>query len=184
MSDSLRSIKECGHLILQELPRRHLQRQRHAALPGRPGRQSRQPAPRQLAGQLPQRLPRRPHAVCRLPDDQRPLDGCPPQYEPLPLGTGRQRQWPAGLRRRPGRRQFHHLILYDDFNFSGRTLQLTGPAPDLRAYNFDRRTSSLRVQGNWYVCSGINYTGECTKVAGAFNASGKWNDRISSARPY
>ena len=79
---------------------------------------------------------------------------------------------------------FTTLILYDDFNFSGRTLQLTGPAPDLRAYNFDRRTSSLRVQGNWYVCSGVNYTGECTKVAGAFNTSGKWNDRISSARPY
>jgi len=79
---------------------------------------------------------------------------------------------------------FTTLILYDDINFSGRTLQLTGPAPDLRVYNFDRRTSSLRVQGNWYVCSGINYTGECTKVAGAFNTSGKWNDRISSARPY
>jgi hypothetical protein len=79
---------------------------------------------------------------------------------------------------------FTTLILYDDFNFSGRTLQLTGPAPDLRAYNFDRRTSSMRVQGTWYVCSGVNYTGECTKVAGAFNANGKWNDRISSARPY
>jgi beta/gamma crystallin/CVNH domain-containing protein len=79
---------------------------------------------------------------------------------------------------------FTTLILYEDFNFSGRTLQLTGPAPDLRYYNFDRRTSSLRVQGSWYVCSGINYTGECTKVAGAFNANGKWNDRISSARPY
>ena len=42
-------------------------------------------------------------------------------------------------------------------------LQFTAPAPDLRVYNFDRRTSSLRVQGNWYVCSGINYTGECTE---------------------
>jgi hypothetical protein len=52
-----------------------------------------------------------------------------------------------------------------------------------RAYSFDRRTSSLRVQGNWYFCSGINYTGECTKVTGAFNANGKWNDCISSARP-
>jgi hypothetical protein len=84
----------------------------------------------------------------------------------------------------PGGGNFTTLILYDDFNFSGRTLQLTGPVPDLRPYNFDRRTSSLRVQGNWYVCSGVNYTGECTKVTGAFNANGKWNDRISSARPY
>lgn len=84
----------------------------------------------------------------------------------------------------PGGGNFTTLILYDDFNFSGRTLQLTGPAPDLRTYNFAGRTSSLRVQGNWYVCSGVNYTGECTKVTGAFNANGKWNDRISSARPY
>jgi hypothetical protein len=83
----------------------------------------------------------------------------------------------------PGGGNFTTLILYENFNFSGRTLQLTGPAPDLRAYNFDRRTSSLRVQGTWYVCSGINYTGECSKVGGAFNANGKWNDRISSARP-
>jgi hypothetical protein len=78
---------------------------------------------------------------------------------------------------------YSSLILYQDFNFSGRTLQLTGSAPDLRVFNFDRRASSLRVRGSWYVCSGINYTGECSKVAGAFNANGKWNDRISSARP-
>ena len=79
---------------------------------------------------------------------------------------------------------FSTLILYEGYNFSGRTLQLTGPAPDLRAYNFDGRTSSLRVQGNWIVCSGPNYTGECSKVAGAFNANAKWNNRISSAKPY
>jgi hypothetical protein len=84
----------------------------------------------------------------------------------------------------PGGGNFTTLILYDGFSFSGRTLQLTGPTPDLRVFNFDRRASSLRVQGNWYVCSGVNYTGECSKVAGAFNANSKWNDRISSARPY
>jgi hypothetical protein len=39
------------------------------------------------------------------------------------------------------------------------------------------------VQGTWYVCSGVNYTGECSKVAGAFNTKDKWNDRIYSARP-
>jgi len=33
---------------------------------------------------------------------------------------------------------FTTLILFENFNFSGRTLQLTGPAPDLRAFNFDR----------------------------------------------
>jgi len=79
---------------------------------------------------------------------------------------------------------FSTLILYEGPNFSGRTLQLTGPAPDLRAYNFNGRTSSLRVQGNWIVCSGINYTGECSKVAGNFNTNAKWNNRISSAKPY
>jgi len=31
------------------------------------------------------------------------------------------------------------------------------------------------------VCSGINYTGECTKVTGAFNANGNWNARTSGA---
>jgi hypothetical protein len=75
------------------------------------------------------------------------------------------------------------LTLYQNFNFSGRTLQLTGPAPDLRDYNFDDRASSLRVEGPWYVCSNINYSGDCTKVSGTFNLSSKWNKRISSARP-
>jgi hypothetical protein len=75
------------------------------------------------------------------------------------------------------------LTLYQNFNFSGRTLQLTGPAPDLRDYNFDDRASSLRVEGPWYVCSNINYSGDCTTVSGTFNLSSKWNKRISSARP-
>jgi hypothetical protein len=78
---------------------------------------------------------------------------------------------------------YSSLTLFENFDFNGRSLQLTGPAPDLRAFQFDRRTSSLRVQGTWYVCSGVNYTGECSKVAGAFNTKSKWNDRIFSARP-
>jgi hypothetical protein len=78
---------------------------------------------------------------------------------------------------------YSSLTLYENFDFDGRNLQLTGPVPDLRALNFDRRASSLRVQGTWYVCTGVNYTGECSKVAGAFNAKSKWNDSISSARP-
>jgi len=78
---------------------------------------------------------------------------------------------------------YSSLTLYENFDFDGRNLQLTGPVPDLRALNFDRRASSLRVQGTWYVCSGVNYTGECAKVGGAFNAKPKWNDRIASARP-
>jgi Beta/Gamma crystallin len=78
---------------------------------------------------------------------------------------------------------YSSLTLYENFDFDGRNIQLTGPVPDLRALNFDRRASSLRVQGTWYVCSGVNYTGECSKVAGAFNTKSKWNDRIFSARP-
>jgi hypothetical protein len=128
------------------------------------------------------------HAECqrtngRWTDARLNLSACP--WGPVANDNGRLvcggAGWGGGG---PGGGNFTTLILYDDFNFSGRTLQLTGPAPDLRAYNFAGRTSSLRVQGNWYVCSGVNYTGECTKVAGAFNANGKWNDRISSARPY
>lgn len=122
------------------------------------------------------------HAECqsingRWQDARLNMNACP--WGPVANDNGRLRCGGG-----QGGGNFTTLILYDDFNFSGRTLQLTGPAPDLRVYNFDRRTSSLRVQGNWYVCSGINYTGECTKVAGAFNANGKWNDRISSARLY
>ena len=65
----------------------------------------------------------------------------------------------------------------------GQALRLTGPAPDLRDYNFDDRASSLRVEGKWFVCSGTNYRGECTRVTGSFNVGSKWNKRISSARP-
>ena len=75
------------------------------------------------------------------------------------------------------------LTLYDDANFSGDTLQLTGPTPDLRDYDFDNLASSIRVQGPWYVCTDPNYRGECTSVSGSFNLSSKWNNKISSARP-
>jgi len=125
------------------------------------------------------------HAECRTfsdrwTDARLDMSACP--WGPVANNNGRL-VCGGGPGSGPGGGNFTTLILYENFNFSGRMLQLTGPAPDLRAYYFDRRTSSLRVQGSWYVCSGINYTGECSKVAGAFNASGKWNDRISSARP-
>lgn len=127
------------------------------------------------------------HAECqtinrRWTDARLNMSACP--WGPVVNNNGRLvcgGGWGGGG---PGGGYFTTLILYDGYDFSGRALQLTGPAPDLRAYNWDRRTSSLRVQGNWYVCSGVNYTGECTKVAGAFNANSKWNDRIMSARPY
>src|SRR4030095_12223245 len=35
---------------------------------------------------------------------------------------------------------YSSLTLYENFDFDGRNLQLTGPVPDLRALNFDRRT--------------------------------------------
>jgi hypothetical protein len=122
------------------------------------------------------------HAECRAingrwQDARLNMNACP--WGPVANDNGRLR-----CEGGQGGGNFTTLILYENFNFSGRTLQLTGAAPDLRVFKFDRRTSSLRVQGNWYVCSGLNYTGECSKVAGAFNANGKWNDRISSARPY
>lgn len=75
------------------------------------------------------------------------------------------------------------LTLYTDADFRGNALQLTGPVPDLRDYDFDNQASSLRVQGAWYVCTDINYRGECSSVSGSFNLKSKWNDKISSARP-
>lgn len=75
------------------------------------------------------------------------------------------------------------LTLFSDANFSGESLQLTGPAPDLREYDFSDYASSIRVQGTWYVCTDTNYRGECSAVAGAFNLNSKWNNKISSARP-
>lgn len=75
------------------------------------------------------------------------------------------------------------LTLYADANFVGDALQLTGATPDLRDYDFNDLASSLRVQGPWYVCTDINYRGECSSVSGAFNLSSKWNNKISSARP-
>jgi len=75
------------------------------------------------------------------------------------------------------------LTLYADADFSGDALQLTGAVPDLRDYDFNDLASSIRVQGTWYVCTDINFRGECSPVAGAFNLKSKWNNRISSVRP-
>jgi hypothetical protein len=53
------------------------------------------------------------------------------------------------------------VYLYEDVNYQGACIRLTGSVPDLRAYNLDDAVSSVRVFGRWTVVlyRDLSYTG-------------------------
>jgi hypothetical protein len=95
-----------------------------------------------------------------------------------PVGNNDGRLFCEGTAGGPGR-----ITLYQNSNFSGRSLSFTGPTPDLRLYNFGNVASSLSTQSLWYICTEPDYRGNCTTISGTLNLSPRWNDRISSLRP-
>ena len=77
------------------------------------------------------------------------------------------------------------LELYAGTDYSGRRIELTGPAPDFRRFNFNDRALSLRaVSGEaWEVCYNINYD-DCRVVDGEIPNLARVNlQGISSAKP-
>lgn len=78
------------------------------------------------------------------------------------------------------------IEIYDNIGYSGRRLRLNGAVPNLIAYGFNDRVSSLRVwSGTWQICEHTNFQGRCTTVTGGIPnlVAYGWNDRISSIRP-
>lgn len=57
--------------------------------------------------------------------------------------------------------------LYELPNFEGRSVTITGPAPDLGSWRFNDRAQSARFQGRWRICEHDEFKGRCQDVGGA-----------------
>jgi hypothetical protein len=60
------------------------------------------------------------------------------------------------------------VVVYDEPNFKGRSVTITGATPDLTSVNFDNRVASFTITGggDWVLCESRNYTGRCIRVQG------------------
>src|SRR6185369_4039380 len=54
------------------------------------------------------------------------------------------------------------IVLFDNDGFRGRSLALSGELADLRRSNFNDDPASINVEGgNWEVCTGAYFRGDC-----------------------
>ncbi len=79
------------------------------------------------------------------------------------------------------------IVVYDQPDYKGRALTLTGATPDLKALKFDDKVASLDIQGvgDWVLCEHRNYAGRCVRVqsqAGNLKLL-QLNGRVSSLYP-
>jgi hypothetical protein len=86
------------------------------------------------------------------------------------------------------------IILFENSNFSGKSLTLTGSEPNLESKNFNDKVSSMIVRGGvWDLYEHINYSGAQWEVSnytgvdsdGALRNDVEWhgtNDKISSVK--
>jgi hypothetical protein len=76
------------------------------------------------------------------------------------------------------------VTLYTDDNFGGQSVTLRGATPDLVAFGFNDRTSSVIVRsGTWELCEHAGFQGHCiTLQRGEYRRLQGFNDVVSSAR--
>lgn len=76
------------------------------------------------------------------------------------------------------------VTLYNDDNFGGRSVTLRGATPDLVAFGFNDRTSSVIVRsGTWELCENAGFQGHCiTLQRGEYRRLQGFNDAVSSVR--
>jgi hypothetical protein len=77
------------------------------------------------------------------------------------------------------------VLLFDDGDFSGRSLAVTSPIPALGQRDMGDRVSSADVRrGVWQLCEDTNYRGHCiTLEPGRHHIGGRMHDEASSIRP-
>lgn len=77
------------------------------------------------------------------------------------------------------------VVLYDDGDFSGKSLAVSGPVPSLGQAGMGDRVSSVEVRrGRWQLCRDSGYQGTCiTLEPGRHHLSGEMHDEASSIRP-
>jgi hypothetical protein len=77
------------------------------------------------------------------------------------------------------------VILFEDIDFKGRTLEVASDTLNLTVNGFNDKASSIRVNGGrWQLCVDANFRGHCTILdKDAPNLSRfNLNDRVSSVR--
>lgn len=117
----------------------------------------------------------------------------------LVLGPGQHATLPPGLQRslssvRPkdsgstadsGSDANAAVMLYDDGDYSGKSLAVNGPQPSLGKLGMGDRVSSVDVRrGVWQLCEDSNFQGTCVVLEpGRHHLSGGMHDEASSIRP-
>lgn len=78
------------------------------------------------------------------------------------------------------------VLLFEDPQYEGRVVEVTGDMPDLGAVRFNDKASSIqigRARGRWEICEHANYQGRCSRLdADQAVLPREWNDQISSIR--
>jgi hypothetical protein len=78
------------------------------------------------------------------------------------------------------------VVLYENDNFGGRSIDLSQGIDDLQQRGFNDRVSSLVIrQGLWEFCSDADFRGQCITLGpGRYPTMGSWNlnDKLSSVR--
>ncbi len=76
-------------------------------------------------------------------------------------------------------------VVYRDANFSGAEARYDGEQANLGGAPFNDQISSMRLRGQWEVCTDAHYRGSCQILEGDIRnlSSHGLNDRISSMRP-
>tara|TARA_R110000787_G_scaffold82733_2_gene178751 strand:- start:525 stop:1238 length:714 start_codon:yes stop_codon:yes gene_type:complete len=97
-------------------------------------------------------------------------------------GKGQDGAWNGGHGGRSA-----DLVLFANGDLRGDPIEINGDIPDLAAYRFNDRASSVLVtRGTWLACEHANYRGRCEVISrgsGDLRPIGL-NDNISSIRRY
>lgn len=73
------------------------------------------------------------------------------------------------------------VTLYELPAYFGRSVTITSATPDLATQNFARRAQSVKVQGEWQVCTDAQYAGNCTTISSSQTYIAR--STIASLRP-
>jgi hypothetical protein len=110
------------------------------------------------------------------------------QLSSIQLVTTSQPTAPPILINPPANPASGSVTLFDDTNFGGGFLNLSGSSGNLQNQGFNDITSSVRIRaGTWQLCEDVNYQGRCAQVnPGNYSNMqrlGLANDSLSSLRP-
>ncbi|RKQ95360.1 beta/gamma crystallin-related protein [Maricaulis maris] len=83
-----------------------------------------------------------------------------------------------------GQASAQSIILFEDSNYRGRQVEVTGDVRNLDSVRFNDRTSSFRiVSGEWELCQHDDYNGTCEIHTSGQASMGRMNDQLTSLRP-